>query len=96
MKVIVSQEIEQVCPEFVGACVDAMVVNSPYSEALWKEIDDLYQSCDSAFKKQAFAAFSNFLAPIYEKSPLRNEDGSIKELDEVLAGEEIDISEFDR
>ncbi len=29
------------CPEFVGACVDAMVVNSPYSEALWKEIDDL-------------------------------------------------------
>ena len=40
MKVIVSQEIEQVCPEFVGACVDAMVVNSPYSEALWKEIDD--------------------------------------------------------
>ncbi len=41
MKVIVSQEIEQVCPEFVGACVDAMVVNSPYSEALWKEIDDL-------------------------------------------------------
>ena len=41
MKVIVSQEIEQVCPEFVGACIDALVVNSPYSEALWKEIDDL-------------------------------------------------------
>jgi DNA/RNA-binding domain of Phe-tRNA-synthetase-like protein len=39
MKVIVSQEIEQVCPEFVGACVDAMVVNSPYCEALWKEIE---------------------------------------------------------
>jgi len=41
MKIIVSQEIEQVCPEFVGACVDARVVNSPYSEALWREIDAL-------------------------------------------------------
>lgn len=39
MKVIVSKEIEQVCPEFVGACVDAMVVNTPYCEALWKEIN---------------------------------------------------------
>jgi DNA/RNA-binding domain of Phe-tRNA-synthetase-like protein len=39
MKVIVSQEIEQVCPEFVGACVEARVVNTPYCEALWKEIE---------------------------------------------------------
>ena len=39
MKVIVSQEIEQVCPEFVGACVEATVVNSPYSETLWQDID---------------------------------------------------------
>ena len=39
MKIIVSQEIEQVCPEFVGACVEATVVNSPYSETLWQDID---------------------------------------------------------
>ena len=39
MKVIVSEEIEQVCPEFVGACVEATVVNSPYSETLWQDID---------------------------------------------------------
>lgn len=39
MKVVVSQEIEQVCPEFVGACVEATVVNSPYSETLWQDID---------------------------------------------------------
>lgn len=38
MKVIVSKEIETVCPGFVGACVDAHVVNTPYSEALWQEI----------------------------------------------------------
>ena len=41
MKVIVSEEIEQICPEFVGACVEAEVVNSPYCEALWKEIEAL-------------------------------------------------------
>ena len=63
---------------------------------LWRDINDLYKSCDTAFKKQAFSAFSDFLAPIYDKSPLRNEDGSIKTLDEVLAGEDFDISEFDR
>ena len=38
MKVIVSQEIERACPAFVGACVEAQVVNTPYNEALWQEI----------------------------------------------------------
>ena len=39
MKVIVSQEIERACPAFVGACVEAQVVNTPYNEALWQEIE---------------------------------------------------------
>lgn len=38
MKIIVSKEIEQVCPDFVGACVEAKVVNSCYNSELWKEI----------------------------------------------------------
>jgi len=41
MEVIVSQEIEQVCPEFVGACVEAQVVNTPYNHELWQEIEAL-------------------------------------------------------
>ena len=41
MKVIVNNEIEAVCPEFVGACVEADVVNTPYSESLWQEIGEL-------------------------------------------------------
>ena len=32
MHIIVSQEIESVCPAFVGAAVEAQVVNTPYSE----------------------------------------------------------------
>lgn len=39
MKIIVSDEIESICPEFVGACVEAEVVNSPYCEELWQEIN---------------------------------------------------------
>ena len=38
MHIIVSQEIESVCPAFVGAAVEAQVVNTPYSKELWDEI----------------------------------------------------------
>lgn len=41
MIINVSQEIESVCPEFVGACVEAQVVNTPYCEELWQEIEAL-------------------------------------------------------
>lgn len=41
MEVIVSKEIESVCPGFVGACVEAMVENSSYSDELWREIGKL-------------------------------------------------------
>ena len=41
MKIIVSQEIENVCPGFVGAAVEAQVVNSAYCAELWDEIHTL-------------------------------------------------------
>lgn len=41
MKVIVSEEIERVCPDFVGACLKAKVKNSPYCQPLWDEINAL-------------------------------------------------------
>ena len=41
MKVIVTKEIETVCPRFVGACVEARVVNTPYCWELWQEIEEL-------------------------------------------------------
>lgn len=39
MKIIVSKEIETVCPVFVGACLEATVKNSAYCQALWDEIN---------------------------------------------------------
>lgn len=41
MKVIVSEEIESVCPGFVGALVEARVANTPYCQPLWDEINAL-------------------------------------------------------
>ena len=41
MHIIVSKEIESVCPNFVGAAVEAQVVNTSYSAALWDEIHTL-------------------------------------------------------
>lgn len=34
----VSEEIETVCPHFVGACVEAQVKNTPFCQPLWDEI----------------------------------------------------------
>ena len=44
MNIIVSNEIESVCPQFAGAAVEARVVNTPRSEGLWAEIDALCET----------------------------------------------------
>lgn len=41
MKIIVSKEIKNICPVFVGSCIEATVKNTPYSNALWLEIDEM-------------------------------------------------------
>ena len=41
MRIIVSEEIEQVCPGFVGAAVEARCVNSDFCQPLWEEINAL-------------------------------------------------------
>ena len=48
MNIIVSQEIKEVCPVFVGACVDAQVENTDYCAELWDEIHRL----EERFRKE--------------------------------------------
>ena len=48
IKIKVSEEIASVCPDFVGAAIEAQVVNTPYSDGLWAEIRELsadYRQC---------------------------------------------------
>lgn len=39
MNIIVSEELKEACPHFIGAAVFATVENTPYSAELWEEID---------------------------------------------------------
>ena len=40
MEIIVSEEIKNACPQFAGIAVSATVKNTPYSEELWRKIDE--------------------------------------------------------
>lgn len=41
MDIVVTDEIEHVCPNFVGAAVEANVKNTEFCEPLWQEIETL-------------------------------------------------------
>lgn len=62
MKIIVSKEIESVCPNFVGACVGAQVKNSPYCAELWQEIKALGEHYRQVLSTEALKAISGIEA----------------------------------
>jgi len=62
MKIIVSKEIENVCPNFVGACVEAQVRNSPYSTELWQEINALGEHYRQVLSTETLKAISGIEA----------------------------------
>lgn len=49
IQIIVSDEIRAVCPDFVGAALEAEFSNSPYSEALWNEIHQFQTAYTSRY-----------------------------------------------
>jgi DNA/RNA-binding domain of Phe-tRNA-synthetase-like protein len=94
MEVIVSKEIEQVCPEFVGACVEAGVVNTPYSEALWKEIETLGQRYRQELTTETLKEMTSIAATrrVYKacgKDPSRYRPASEALIRRVLQGKEL-------
>ncbi len=94
MEVIVSKEIEQVCPEFVGACLDAKVVNSPYCEALWQEIDALCQQWRQELTTESLKELTSIAATrrVYKacgKDPSRYRPASEALIRRVLQGKQL-------
>ena len=94
MKVIVSQEIEQVCPEFVGACVDATVVNTSYNDELWKEIETLCNKFRNELTTESLKEIESIAATrrIYRvcgKDPSRYRPASEALIRRVLQGKEL-------
>ena len=62
MNIVVSPEIQTVCPEFVGACVEANVSNSPYCQPLWDEIDAMGNKYRSILTTESLKQLSGIAA----------------------------------
>lgn len=94
MKVVVSQEIEQVCPDFVGACVDAVVVNTPYNDDLWQEIDTFCNKFRGELTTESLKEIASIAATrrVYKacgKDPSRYRPASEALIRRVLQGKEL-------
>jgi len=94
MKVIVSKEIEQVCPDFVGACIEAQVVNTPYCEALWKEIEAMGERFRQTLTTESLKEMTSIAATrrVYKscgKDPSRYRPASEALIRRVLQGKEL-------
>lgn len=94
MKIIVSQDIETICPGFVGACVEAEVVNTPYSEGLWQEIHALGEQLRSSLTTESLKKLSGIAATrrVYKacgKDPSRYRPASEALIRRMLQGKEL-------
>ena len=94
MKVIVSNEIERVCPGFVGACVEADVVNTPYCEGLWEEIRALGEQYKATPTTESLKEMSGIAATrrVYKacgKDPSRYRPASEQLIRRMLQGKEL-------
>lgn len=94
MKIIVSQEIEQVCPGFIGAAVEAQVMNTPYCEELWKEIHALGEEYRSTLTTESIKQLSAIEATrrVYKvcgKDPSRYRPAAEALMRRMLQGKEL-------
>ncbi|MBM6993852.1 MAG: hypothetical protein I3J02_11435 [Prevotella sp.] len=94
MEVIVSQEIECICPNFVGACVEAQVENTPYCEALWTDIHALGDKYKAELTTETLKDLSGIAATrrVYKacgKDPSRYRPASEALIRRLLQGKEL-------
>lgn len=94
MNIIVSNEIESVCPQFVGAAVEAQVENTPYCEALWEEIARQGEQYRQTLTTESLKQLSGIAATrrVYKacgKDPSRYRPASEALIRRILQGKEL-------
>lgn len=94
MKIIVSEEIERVCPGFVGAAVEATVVNSGYCAPLWDEIHALEEKFRQELNTESLKELPAIAATrrVYKacgKDPSRYRPASEALIRRMLQGKEL-------
>ena len=94
MNIIVSKEIEQVCPGFVGAAVEAQCVNSEYCAPLWEEINEMTERFKATLTTESLKQLPSIEATrrIYRicgKDPSRYRPASEALIRRVLQGKAL-------
>ena len=94
MKIIVSQEIAHVCPTFVGAAVEAQVVNTSHSPGLWEEIHALEDRLRKELTTESLKDLPSIAATrrVYKacgKDPSRYRPASEQLIRRMLQGKEL-------
>ena len=94
MNIIVSEEIENVCPGFVGAAVEAEVVNTEYSAELWAEIEALGEKYKTEYTTETIKQISGIEATrrVYRacgKDPSRYRPASEALIRRILQGKKL-------
>ena len=94
INVRVSSEISSVCPEFVGACVEANVVNTPYNDRLWNAIHEVESRLRSELTFDSVKALPSIAATraVYKlcgKDPSRYRPASEQLIRRMLQGKEL-------
>ena len=94
MNIFVSEEIASVCPEFVGAAVEAQVVNTSYNDELWQEIHALEEKFRKELTTESLKEIPSIAATrrIYKacgKDPSRYRPASEALIRRMLQGKEL-------
>lgn len=94
MNIIVSEEIECVCPDFVGVCLEAQVQNSAFSQSLWDEIDVLAERYRKTLTTESLKQLSAIAATrrVYRacgKDPSRYRPAAEALIRRVLTGKQL-------
>ena len=94
MNIIVSNEIKSVCPEFVGAAVEARVRNSQFCQELWNEIHILEGRFRQTLTTESLKDMPSIAATrrVYKacgKDPSRYRPASEQLIRRMLQGKEL-------
>ena len=94
IQIKVSDEISSVCPTFVGACVEARVVNTPYNDRLWNAIHEVEQRLRNELTTDSVKSLPSIAATraVYKlcgKDPSRYRPASEQLIRRMLQGKEL-------
>lgn len=93
-KIVVTEEIKSVCPEFVGLAFEAQITNTPFSEELWKEIEKVGEDYRKRLTTDSLKDITSIAATrrIYKlcgKDPSRYRPAAEALIRRVLKGQDL-------